>query len=266
VKVCLAWSTFVTQRGTREFSSSDNGPKRIISSEELKVKMCFLNPDLQDNSYFNKEHIHTRASLRDEGTMLPRAMTVAILMQTMDDSFLDRIRAAGKDDDTWTTRKGELSQLKEKRETLPKHWGVEHGLLYYKGRVFMPSKEELLTEIGKGGDDSKVAGYFGQEKTMELVTRNFHWEKLSEWINDYVRSYYQCQHNKSPRHVKYDLLQPLDVPYAAWTSISVDFITQLPESQGQTQSMVVVDRCTKSVPLYSLSDKCERKRCRRYHC
>jgi len=29
-------------------------------------------------------------------------------MQTMDDSFLDRIRIAGKEDDTWTARKEEL--------------------------------------------------------------------------------------------------------------------------------------------------------------
>jgi len=105
----------------------------------------------------------------------------------MDDSFLNRIRTAGKEDDTWTRRKRELSQLKEKRQTLPKHWELEDGLLYYKNRLFIPSNEEILTEIAKGCQDSKVAGHFGQEKTIELVTRNFHWEKLCEWINDYVR-------------------------------------------------------------------------------
>jgi len=112
--------------------------------------------------------------------MLSSAMIVAKQMQTMDNSFLDRIRAAGKEDDTWTARKGELSQLKEERETLPKHWELEDGLLYYKGRPFIPLKEELLTEIGKGCHDSKVAGHFWQENTIGLVTRNFHWDKLSE--------------------------------------------------------------------------------------
>jgi len=76
--------------------------------------MCFLNPDPQDNSYFDKEDIHTHASLRDEITMLSSAMIAAIQMQTMDDAFLDRIRTAAKGDDTWTERKRELSQLKEK--------------------------------------------------------------------------------------------------------------------------------------------------------
>ena len=112
-------------------------------------------------------------------------------------------------------RKGELSRLKEKQESLPKNWELEDGLLYFKNRLFKPSNEELLTEIAQGCHDSKVAGHFGQEKTNELVTRNFCWEKLRVWIDDYVRSSDECQHNKSPRHSGYGLLQPLEVPYAA---------------------------------------------------
>ena len=107
--------------------------------------------------------------------------------------------------------------------------------------------------MGKGCDDSKLAGHFGQEKTTELVTRHTYWEKLSESINDYVRSCDECQHNKSPRQAKYGLLQPLEVPYTAWTSISVDFITQLPESQGQTQILVVVNSFTKMAHLIGLA-------------
>ena len=197
-----------TGRGTQGFGSSDLGPKRLIACEELKVKMCFLNPDPQDNSYFDEEDIHRHSSLRNEITMLSSAMIAAIQMQTMDDSFLDRIRTAGKEDDTWMARKGELHRLKEKREALPKHWELEDGLLYYKNRLFFPSNEELLTEIAKGCHNSKVARHFGQEKTIELVTRNFHWEKLTEGINDYVRSCDEYQHNKSPGHSKYGLLQP----------------------------------------------------------
>jgi len=78
--------------------------------------------------------------------MLSSAMIAAIQMQTMDDSFLDKIRVAGQEDDNWMARKGELHRLKEKREALPKHWELEDGLHYYKGRLFVPSKEELLTE------------------------------------------------------------------------------------------------------------------------
>jgi len=78
-------------------------------------------------------------------------------------------------------------------------------------------------------------------------------------MNDYVRSFNECQHKKSPRHVKYGLLQPLEVPYGAWTSISVNFITQLPEFQGQTQIIVVVDRFTKMAHFIGLARNATQK-------
>jgi len=137
------------ESGSRGSGLSDICPKRLITCQELKVKMCFLNPNPQDNTDFDEEDIHIPASLRDEVTMLSSAMIAAIQMQTMDDSFQDRIRAAGKKEDSWTARKWELSQLKEKRETQPKHLEMEDGLQYYKGRLFIPSKEELLSKIAK---------------------------------------------------------------------------------------------------------------------
>jgi len=138
-----------TDRGTQAFGSTHIGPKRLITCEECNVKMCFLNPDPQDNSYFDEEDIHTHANPRDEITILSSALIAVIQMQTLDDSFLDRIRPTGKEDDTWTERKRELSQLKEKRQTLPKYWELEDGLLNSKNRLFIPSNEEILTEVAK---------------------------------------------------------------------------------------------------------------------
>jgi len=48
------------------------------------------------------------------------------------------------------------------------------------------------------------------------------------------------------------LLQPLQVPSAAWSSISTDFITQLAESEGETKIIVVVDGFTKIAPFIAL--------------
>ena len=113
--------------------------------------------------------------------------------------------------------------------------------------------------IAKGCHDSQIAGHFGQEKTIEIVCRDFYWKGLTNWINDYVRSCDECQHNKSPRHARFGLLQPLQVPFAAWTSISTDFITQLPESQGRTQKMVVVDLFTKMAHFIGLEQNATAK-------
>ena len=241
-----------TERGTQGFGSTDLGPKRLITGKEHKIMMCFLHPDPRNNTFYDEKDLLTHADMTREVTLLSNARITAVQMQTMDETFLNSIRTAGKNDDTWTERKGELGRMKERNEQIPKNWELEDGLIYYKNRLFIPSNEELLTEIAKGCHDSKVAGHFGHEKTSELVTRNFYWEKLADWINDYVGSCDECQHNKSPPHTKYRLLQPLEVPYAAWTSISVDFITQLPESRGKTQIMVVVDRFTKMAHFIGL--------------
>ena len=47
--------------------------------------------------------------------MLSNAIIMAIHMQTMDESFLNRIRMAGKEHALWEARKKELSPLKEKK-------------------------------------------------------------------------------------------------------------------------------------------------------
>jgi len=80
-----------TDRGTQGFTSSHIGPKRVILCKELKVKMCFQNPDPRDYIYFDEEDLHTHNGLRDEIMMPSIAMIAAIQMPTMDDSYLERI-------------------------------------------------------------------------------------------------------------------------------------------------------------------------------
>jgi len=49
------------------------------------------------------------------------------------------------------------------------------------------------------------------------------------------------------------------VPSVAWASTSVDFITQLPNSAGYTQIMVVVDRFTKMAHFIGLQENATAK-------
>ena len=60
---------------------------------------------------------------------------------------------------------------------------------------------------------------------------------------------------KAPSHARFGFLHPLQVPFAAWASTSVDFITHLPESAGYTQIIVVVDRFTKMAHFIRLEEK-----------
>jgi len=113
--------------------------------------------------------------------------------------------------------------------------------------------------MAKSCHDSKIGGHFGQEKTLEIITRDFSWKQITHWVNDYDRSCATCQQAKAPRHARFGLLSLLQVPYAAWASTSVDFITQLPNLAGYTQIMVVGDRFTKLAHFIELQESATAK-------
>ena len=73
-----------------------------------------------------------------------------------------------------------MIRRKERGEKMPDDWTESNGLLYYKNRLYIPESKVLQTEIAKGCHDSRVAGHFGQEKTIEIVTRNFYWKELAK--------------------------------------------------------------------------------------
>ena len=61
----------------------------------------------------------------------------------------------------------------------------------------------------------------------------------------YVKLCTSCARSKTPHHKPYGLLKQLPIPNQWWDSISMDFIKQLPASEGFTAILVVVDRLTK---------------------
>src|SRR5260370_24050424 len=66
-------------------------------------------------------------------------------------------------------------------------------------------------------------------------------------VKDYVASCTTCTHAKSPRHKPYGKLKQLPIPSRLWSSISMEFIKQLPDSEGFSAILVIVDRLTKQV-------------------
>jgi len=198
----------ITERGKMGFGSSDMNPKRSITAKQEEIKICFLQTDTSENEFLSAADIGYHPELMKEKEMLSSGHINAALTGTKNDSFLDKSRVAGKEDEKWQDRGRELVRLRERGEKMPDEWIETEGLLYYKNRLYIPKDEALQTEIAQGCQDSLVAGHFGQVKTIEIVTRDFYGKKLADWIGDYVRSCDECHHSKSPRLAKYGLLQP----------------------------------------------------------
>ena len=68
---------------------------------------------------------------------------------------------------------------------------------------------------------------------------------MSRYIGHYVSTCDMCLHTKMIRQPLMGELHPLPIPDAPWDTVSVDFITELLESNGQDSIMVVVDSVTK---------------------
>ena len=109
----------ITERGKMGFGSSDMNPKRSIPAKEEDVKICFLHAETSNNEFPSAADIGYNPRLMTEREMLSSARVNAALTRTINDTFLDKIRAAGKEDEKWLDRGRELGRLRERKEKMP---------------------------------------------------------------------------------------------------------------------------------------------------
>jgi len=140
-----------------------------------------------------------------------------------------------------------------KKENVDPNYAIKEDILTWKGRIYVP--KGMKRKVMKSEHDSKIAGHFGRDRTMELISRNFYRPKMEDDVRQYCNECNICQRTKAPRHAKQGLLHPLELPSKPWTHISTAFITDLPESLGYTKILVVVDRFTKMAHFIPLSKK-----------
>lgn len=126
-------------------------------------------------------------------------------------------------------------------------WHTDNGILYFQNLIYVPNNNALRLRLLRNHHDDPLAGHFGTTRTLELLTRNYHWPGVSKFVNSYVRSCDICQRVKPPRHAPHGELSSLPIPSKAWSGISLDFVTDLPPSgPEQFDSIcVVIDRLTK---------------------
>ncbi len=141
-------------------------------------------------------------------------------------------------------------QAKFSTPTSPSWWSIdESDILHLDNRIYIPDSKDLHLCVLQNNHDHILAGHFGQNRTLELVQWSYTWPQMHEYICHYVKSCTVCGHNKTPRHRPYGLLKPLPVLEHPGDSISMDFIEQLPDSNGFTAILVVID-CTSKQAIF----------------
>ncbi|MBW0545968.1 hypothetical protein O181_085683 [Austropuccinia psidii MF-1] len=85
-------------------------------------------------------------------------------------------------------------------------------LLLLKDWVMIQNDPTIKLRILQNGHDSPLDGNPGQENTLKSVKEDFHWPRLTHFIDNYVSSCQQCSRNKNIHHKKFGLLKPLSIP------------------------------------------------------
>ena len=94
---------------------------------------------------------------------------------------------------------------KIRAEKLGGNWEDSDGILHHQGLPYVP--EIIRTELISRHHDDPLAGYFGIEKTRELVARKYYWETLCHDVKVYIRGCDVCLASKAIRHKPYRNLQ-----------------------------------------------------------
>ena len=92
-----------------------------------------------------------------------------------------------------------VSALEKMRRTGPRklangaaEWEEEDGLVYYRGKLYVPNDIEIRREILKQCHASATAGHPGRNLTLELVERHYWWPLMRAFVDKYVRGCEQC--------------------------------------------------------------------------
>lgn len=176
-------------------------------------------------------------------------------MVTADKGLLRRIRACSERDAMVTEALATIEKLGPARlQHDLSDWNTDTGLILYRGKVYVPKDDALRAEIVKVHHDSPPAGHPGQSKTLELVTRNYWWPGMMQFVKDYVNTCDTCRQTKAARTQPAGPLKPNEVPDGPGQVVTCDFITGLPPCGGNSALQIIVDRHSKICRLIPCTD------------
>lgn len=112
---------------------------------------------------------------------------------------------------------------------------------------------DLRTEIIKLWHSSSQGRHSGIDNTYRRIAALFYWKSLKDDVTSFVKKCDTCKKSKYDTSAYPGILQPLQVLSTSWSSISMDFIDDLPKSKGRSVIWVVVYRLTKYAHFIPLS-------------
>lgn len=120
-------------------------------------------------------------------------------------------------------------------------------------RIWVPDYEPLRTAIMQTIHDSHLTGHPGKDTMVGIILRRWFWPKLRDSVRRFVRNCDVCGRTSVWREAKAGFLRSLPIPDRIGSDLTIDFITDLPVSEGCTNIMVITDRLSKDVFIFGTS-------------
>jgi len=143
--------------------------------------------------------------------------------------------------------------------TYPQYFYADSGLIYFEDALgnnclCVPYKlrKLIMEEVHETCTEAAHSGYY---KTYNRIASTYYWPRMSRDIKLFTKSCDICQKSKPRRHAPVGLLQPIPIPSYPFEVVTMDFIPELPNSEGFDNILVVVDKLTK----YGLFIPCSTK-------
>ncbi|XP_072062187.1 uncharacterized protein [Arachis hypogaea] len=148
----------------------------------------------------------------------------------------------------------EMLQLQEKlqRGTLPSEYVFKDGLMTYRGKVWVLNVANIRETLLHQFHSALTVGHGGILKTYKGLGELFFWPGMRQDVVRFVNRCVECQCTKYITAKPQGLLQPLPVLAKPWEDISLDFITKIPNSNGFTAVLEVVDQFSKTARVAPL--------------
>ena len=164
--------------------------------------MTFLKPEQVDTSLLPHDDpvLASYCLAATEATPAAEAITIGC-----NETLATQIRDALEHDEAVSSllpylRNPVLPRDEETEEALQPLRLDQEGALLRHGLLYVPAVDNLKLALLKECHDAPTAGHLGQEKTLELLSRNYYWPRMRAFVNEYVCTCDTCARNKPSRH------------------------------------------------------------------
>ena len=173
------------------------------------------------------------------------ALPESLWVRLVDMELQDAVAAVQKED---TLVRDAVSKLSDPLVS-PQCWTIETSipdssthLLFYNGCLYILDNLDLWHWIVSDHHNSPAAGHLGSLVTCRSVQTSYWWPGMAAFITKYIQGCATCQQFKVQTHSQKPTLVLIEsLSSRLFGQVSINFMTDLPESKGFNSIMVVVD-------------------------